>query len=465
MFDITNKDYIIKLSTGRVINIYYRSNSGIYYRVLDKKNKWQEPMLAIKTLSTDFDVCIDATDNIHIIAKDRPGNVVHLLFNNGNWDTGTVIKNRGINIELNNLSIICNNEEVYFFYIMKQPNKCLLSYQIHRGTGNMSEPNVIDYVEEGKVPFYVIKDEKKNIYVFYKHSDNRYNRIGYKKYSTLTDKWDNFYPIATNSGGLNLISGVVCGDDLIQVCWERVSEQNYELMYSKGQPELQSWSEETVINTAAAPFSGASILVNNDRVLVYYINGKDITYLISYDNGITWSQPEPYYFSNNKPFYCISFKTNIPDEYPNTYFRFVPGDYANGYRLALLNDSTVMNGGKMENNLKSIMVDTFKTISDNIDELKQSMVKLNEKIEELDNRANKQGWGKKTRGEDMEKAEEQETGETSEDVEELDGKDEETGKNAIESNNDKRDKPVMSGTGFKNITFDYLKNLQKGKQG
>lgn len=515
MYDINRKHYIIKQSSGKVLNIFHKENSGIFLSTLNNKNLWTDAVLLMKDALPDFSACIDTSDNIHILCQDNHGNIMHMFSTGSSWDTKPVLNSRNPSPYDTHPEILCVDNTIYFFFIVEYSGKKILAFQGQNSLKAVSSPRVIDYIERDNTSYNVLKDMDNDLYIFYRFSNRKYNQIGYKSYISSKDRWREFQPITRYTGDSEVLSTAVDHKNNLHACWQKVSPKNYELMYSRKHCNSEKWDMEKTLSVSSDSFSSCSFISLEDRIIAYWIKNDDIVYCISENNGDTWSKPETYQFSSTRPLCCINYKTNVPDEYRYTYFNELPGNISDGYKLAFINESVSGPENTDTNDFHTMIVNTLDVLSRNVGEIKQSIKDLSEKFEVL-NAKQKQitietdKWDIKSSMVDSDlakikneletlkrivKAGEikgdregkkdtedaavksvkkvEEVGDVNDVKEDLEGKElkeikenkgileGETAKADVTDFNGQQNRPIMPGTGFKSITPEYLWSFHK----
>ncbi|MCX7922807.1 MAG: hypothetical protein N3B21_12480 [Clostridia bacterium] len=460
MFDVNDRQYIVKLSSGKITNIFYKDGAGAYLRSLDKGDTWLTPVHITKDIMPNFDVCVDSTDNIHILYQNTKGNIGYLLNNNGSWSVKSVLKSKNSSIYNKYLTIIHNGQTIILFYVLKYSGRNLLAYQIMDSQQDISEPKVIDYITDSKTPYIVLEDKKGETYIFYRYLDVKYDCIGCKKYIPSRRQWSDFTPITEYDGESEVLGAGVDSNNNIYICWQKILQSRYELMYSVRYWGNEHWEKEKTLTSSPRAFSNCSIAIVNSKIVLYWVEGDDIYYFVSNDKGRTWSKQDKYTSFDGKPLHCISYKSNIADERENWHVEKLPGNLVGSCNLAFINETKEKKQEENTDDLRALLVSALNSLTESVDQIKQSMRETTEKLEALDDKQ-KQIEGEilklSARADTVDseppniKAEENLTKE--EEINNNENKDDTTG---IED-----DIPVMPGVGFRGITTDYLRKLQR----
>lgn len=476
MFKIDDKQYIFKQSTGKILNLYYKENSGLSLSFLNRRNLWQEPEVIMKNALPGFSACMDTADNVHVLCQDRSGNIVYLLYTNDLWSEKTILQSKKPTPYNKYLHVTCTGRTVYFFYILEYAENRLLSYQMLKESSNPSDPRVLDYVGGKESPFKVLKGEDESLYVFYVNSDGSSSHIGYKKFSPSGNHWNEFNSMARvdREAECEVVSAVSDNRKNLYLCCQRMSDQKYQfVLYSRKQGAVD-WEEEKIMDISPYPYKNASLLSLKDRLVAYWIKDNNIYCRISSDAGETWREKTKYDFYENRPIHCFSYTSNAGGERDGIYTNELPGNFNDGYRLAFINDSSILQKEKPKTNesryeaaatpvtlpsdsemLRQIVGDLklqVKNLEKRLGGIEAEMEKLGVKTEIMEQAVTKVkselGVSKKPGEENVTAvAKEKNTAEIK--------------KNDAATIRSNTGKPVMPGAGFKSITPEYLKSLKK----
>lgn len=380
MYDIEKKQYILKLATGKIINIFYKEGSGIYISSLSKKNYWLEAIPLARDTSPYFSVDLDAQDNVYILFQDKHGNILRGRYNSENVSIKPVLNSKNPTSYNKHLHVICSGDKIYYFYTLEYSGNKLLSYQVQNGSGNLSTPKVIDYVSESVIPYRVVQDFKKDIYIFYKSNDTKAPAIGYKKYNPESDSWSDFENAVSVPSESSIIDVIMDSENNIYISWQKGNPQKYELLCSLKPSASDSWLPESTIASQQYNFYNSSLFVVNGLLACFWIRGNSIYYSSRTNVGTLWSKEEKYSFYENKPFYCTVYKSNTKENTRETIYNELPANFLGGYRIAFINDSNLKPGTPNQDEVRTILSDTLKSLGKNLDEVKQLVSDLKNRL-------------------------------------------------------------------------------------
>ena len=369
MYDSFNRQYVFKQSTGKVWNYYHDKVHGLCYSLFTRRNTWGDPASLQKNVSPPFFMDMDAADRFHILFQDSQGNIFYSLLDSENMKTTPVLSSKSVSSYNKHLNLIPLKNTVHFFYILRHNNAIILAHQTFKDNA-VGMPKVIDYAAETALPFSTAVDRSGGIYAFYHSSDGKYFQLGYKKYVPAQGVWGEFIPVTRHKGNIECTRVIVDGKNIMHACYQRTSENLYQLVYQQKIADKNLWTDEAVIHTSSYPFIDSSVLCVENGIIVYWVRDEVIYYSSSPDNGVTWSKPARYQFTAGRQLMCISYKSNLPQEVEKLFSVCIPGTFAGGLKTAFYQ-------GTSEDSVRSLSADEFKNMI--LDGLKQ----INISIEEL----------------------------------------------------------------------------------
>lgn len=388
MYDINRKHYIIKLSSGKIFNLFYKDGTGILLSVLSKRNQWTEPLVLLKNCHPDFSACVDETDNIHVLCQDNDGNLMHIYSNNNDWNIETILKSRNPTPYNKYLHMVFFQEVLIFFFVIEYGGRKILSYLV-KEKDKLSAPRVIDYVPYVNKPYHVILSPNNSLHVVYKFIERGSGQIGYKTYLKEEDTWGDFIPITNYKGDSILLSA---GSDIngsIHLLWQKDELQKYELMYSKYQPFSEKSYTEAPLFTAEYSFECSSVILIDEQVIVFWIKDNNIYYRISEDGGNTWGKAATYQLLGGKALYCIVYRSTYENELFTSYINELPGNYIGGYKLAFAGDYIFRQKIVSPEDFRYKLTSTLELLARNMEDTRNALENLKTKVLNLESRKNK----------------------------------------------------------------------------
>ena len=175
-------------SSNQQWHFFYYDNTGICYKK-KSAHRWSDYEILFKEGLGDFDVLVDAEDNIHLVCQDKLGSIIYLLYNDQQWHKYTILQSKSNHVYPKYFKIFSINNWINLLYIIRHKEKNLLVHQIL--DNNAAPPNVLDYVVSSAYPFSASMDDENNIHVYYQRNDKQAN-LGYQNYIWSKKSWGDF---------------------------------------------------------------------------------------------------------------------------------------------------------------------------------------------------------------------------------------------------------------------------------
>ncbi|MDP4092209.1 MAG: FHA domain-containing protein [Bacillota bacterium] len=384
MYNSNNQQFVFKQNSGKVWNFYYDEKLGLCCCTLTKRNVWSEPVSLQKNIYRYFYIDIDSEDTFHVLYQDKQGNIFYSHLTGGtSIKTIAVLSSKSVSSYNKYFTLIPMRDTIHLFYVLNHNNSLMLAHQLIIND-KVENPKVIDYVCNNSLPYTVNSDKAGNIYTFYQASDGKNYQIGYKKFLAPQKFWSEFTPITRNATNNEYPWTIIDSKSTIHICYQRYNDRQYELVYQQKVPDRNMWTNETVIHNSIHPFNEASIAYINEEIIIYWVRDDIIYYSSSSDYGITWSKPSRYNFSAGRQLVCIKYKTNSTFEIEKIISSHLPGSFINGFKIAFysgLAETDIYNLSADE--LRYMIVDSFKLLRSSIEELHDSDSELRESISRI----------------------------------------------------------------------------------
>lgn len=448
MYLIKKKQYIVKTSLGRLINIFYKPYAGLCAGGQNANGTWTLPEVILKNALPGFSVCLDGSDNLHMLCQDEKSNLLYMSCKNDSWSTQPVSGNISREVRDKYPQICILSGDIYFFYVIEALGKRTLFCQKY-GSGGLSAPKAVDYVGRLSKAYMVLNEADKYLHVFYMKPGEKRGTPGYRVLEAGREDWSGFTALNDRSdiSGEQLLSVSYDGHSNLHICMQRGDEHKFELVHLKTRQGGNDRSE-AVLASSPYPFMDSSILSLKDRLVVYWTREDRIFYCVSTDNGNTWSKPEKYNFSENEIIHWVRFLTNYADDGMNTVCADIPANISEGFRPAFINDlcNRKEAPAEMEQN-ESIMLSKLNAVSSSVGEILKRLQSMDERLDKLEVLLQQARARLDKAAEAAEHTDVDPSGSRAASR---------TGKDGIKSN-----QPIITGTGFSQITYEYLKNMDK----
>jgi len=380
MYSRYNRQYILKMSSGSIWNIYYNQRSELYASMLSGSNTWSSPVKITDNAHEAFCACIDEDDRITVLFQDMEGNMFRSVLEQDFADTMPVLKSRQKSLYDKQFQLIPLKGQVHVLFTVQHNDSRILSHQVLTDKSLPGTPAVIDYVPSGSSPFAAVVDRQKNIFVFYQLPMGNSFQMGYKKYVHSKGLWSEFTPVTAYNRGCEFPSAAVDGSGTIHLCYQRRPSRQFELVYQQKFPDKNLWTKELVIHSSAYSFENSSLMCIGSEIIVFWVRDGIIYYTVSKDGGSSWKKPSKYDFPAGRQLMCVAYRTNEPYEKNRVYINDIPGTYLNGIRLAFYQAVGKGIASASEDELKIIITEKLSILENSIDQLIQTGERLNEEV-------------------------------------------------------------------------------------
>lgn len=466
MFDINRKTYIFEKACGKVFKIAFNKNMEIRISTLSNnelwfesatsslnflENCWINESLVYKDVHPRFGACMDFEDAIHILCQNNAKSVIHVHLNK-NMEVHSSVINCGYGNTTQDRypEAFIAGGKVVLLYLNGPPYHSQIILRTLDHDRSVSPPEFLDNIAYGKTPYTLSIDTLKCPYLFYKKKIDSDYVFGYKKYLEGTDSWTDFYTLCNCASESDILSAAIDYLGNIYLIWQMRIGQMVDMICTVKSSDNKVWNSKITCSSAYT-FYNSSILAIESHLIIYWVNNNCITYYISIDHGHTWTSQYTYDFHDTSPLYCISYKSNSRWKYTDNCINSLPGKIEKDFRLAFLNDFSARPENMVIEEIRSVIchlikqqshdMELLKQQSNAIEAIKQFMNSIDKRIDDVNGKLNsfKEKFYKEVEKKKACKKKAQ--------------SDDDTEKDANTS--------LIPGTGFSNITEEYLKSMRK----
>lgn len=388
MYDLENKHYIFKKTSGNSWHIFYSERYGLCYRIHEDKNRgWSTPEVLASDVFPDFDADMDRKNNIHIVYQDTKGNINYIHYDGNSQKSLCILKSKNPYTYRKFLSVIPRETGADILFVVRHNDKCILSHQFVT-IDNPSNPKVIDYVMDNEVPYSFTRSNDGTITIFYQMSDGRYLQLGTKRLYPSTMQWGEFTPVTRFNGNCGYPKPITDIKDTMHLCYQRQQNGLFELIYQNKLTDKNIWSPETIIHSSVYPFKRSSLIYLNNRIIIFWIRNSTIFYSYSNVSENNWSKPQRYSLGAIRDIECAKYLSNTIYEQNNIIASEIPASFTRSYKLAFYEDVRTPNEYTPASQIKDLIVESLNTLKNNVDDLKKSITLLDEKLLSLESEKN-----------------------------------------------------------------------------
>lgn len=309
MIGSDNRQFLFKLSSGKLVN-FYHNNNKILYRSKTGDRNWTNPAVLADNSYSSFYVLLDRDDSLHIISQDLVGNVNYHKFQDNKATRIPLLKSTSTNVYERHMSIILNNTIPIFVYTIQNNNGTSLVYQYFKNRQPV-KPLVIDLVPENKIPYTITSLD--NPYIIYPVLSGNYVQIGYR-HILENYRLGELKIISNAAGNCEAPKCIDLPDKSLHIIYNYKTTTGTQIIYQNKQRGENSFSRAKQIYSTNQTFTHSSLLYSNDTLYIYWLRNGQIYYVFSNDGGNNFSSIRHASVSGVPRLYRASYSSNIDIE-------------------------------------------------------------------------------------------------------------------------------------------------------
>ena len=372
MYNPIKKQSIIRLSEGKLYNIFISNKKHLVYCTLESNSKiWSKSIALDSNEYTEFSSFIDKKDLIHIIAITHSGALNYFMLCDDKLEKHTMLESKTDTSICSHLSLYSFDNIVVCLYCVDFNGKRILSYQMINN-GQIKNPGAIDYIYNNG-DYSSACDKNNNIYVFYP-SDEKNTAIVYRKYIFSKMTWSKKIVVSDNE------SNYICPktsiyNDTINLCYLKPQVDSSNIIYQYYNHNNSKWSEPRIIYPNSKIKNSFSLASIGNCLYVFWVYDEKI-FSICNKEGIEWSTPGIYDFKYDK-MTCIYYQSNNIDDKDISLINEIPASFNNGVYLAFCEfkdtiKKTPQNSSLSQDkhkDIKAVLLDGFSECGKNINDI------------------------------------------------------------------------------------------------
>ena len=468
MFEVNNKQYILNLSTGRKIYLYYSQGSGILMRWQAEDGKWQEPVPAARNGIGGFSACLGRSDDIHVLYQDYSGNIIYMYYSGGAWYRKPVLRSRNREAGEKQLHITCCGSGIYGFYMIENMGKSFLSFQELKNSDYPGLPNTIDPIY-GASAYKVLSDGTGTLYIFYTTTKEGKSVSGFRSYEAGASKCSSFRAFPFPLSEMTVVSAAAGQSGNVHISLQNNETEEYSLVHYRGLLGADNWNGGTIATSDEA-LNNSEIYVDESTVRVFWTDKKEFFCRKSADSGVNWDAVEKLEGFDEKNISCFCYLQNTGKAIQGVRSAVVPGYFGDAPKLAFIGSPAETSAENDEaGSLRKAISETLKLFSGNINDLRAAVKELSKKLDGLE-QANRQLELDISKCGIKDKFLENDITKIRTEVDQLksrfasygNARQDSPGEPDVPGNTDiPGNMPLMPGTGFNTVTAEFLKGLKK----
>ncbi len=348
----TNNQYIFKLSSGEILNLFLDFSNNICVSYLKNKLVWSLPKIIIENVAPPFCACISSEDVIHIFSPLSNGNLRHTIYTHEKVYSTPILFSRNNPIVCNGINCCYINDTIHLVYSLRYGDKYILTYQ-SIVKEEISSPEALGHSDKEAPCVNISSDSSHNLHVLFINSLKNPEHIQISSNNQKTripifESNDRTQPIS-------FMDFVIDINDIFHLCLLA----NNSLIYIKKSSVEQNWGNSIKISNVEDDKNTSSHLtLKTNKILINWFSNNKPVYSASNNDGLSWSSPAPInlkkqatynneYYPNNLynrtpyfPYLLIHYRSNSNDK-ASFISNTVPGILYNDFKLAFYDDEAV----------------------------------------------------------------------------------------------------------------------------
>lgn len=317
----SSQHFLVKTKAGDLLDIF-AGNSSVIYRIYRPGHK--SPLAAqalIEDLVFDYDVKIDANDNIHMVCITRGGELKYYVGQLGKaWNSTQLAAMDMKSRHYRYLSLLVVGGKVHLFWLSASPLNSFIWSILHSfWNGREWREQQVGEIIAGKyVPPYVVDtDSQENLHLLYScAAGGKQYEAFYKRFNSNFDLWSHTERLSVQENAQSLFALVDRYDTLHILCSGPIGRENKNQVSYRSKKNLTRlsglWEPAKALSKSAEGNSQPFLLYNENSLIALWKEKNQYVSLRSEDHGTTWLRPEPINFPGKGVF--MSYCSNYPTE-------------------------------------------------------------------------------------------------------------------------------------------------------
>ncbi|KJS00162.1 MAG: hypothetical protein VR68_07540 [Peptococcaceae bacterium BRH_c4a] len=316
-----SQHFLVKTKAGDLLDIY-AGNSSVIYKIY--RPGYKSPLAAqalIDDLIFDYDVKIDAHDNIHLVCITRGGELKYYVGQLGKvWNSTHLASLDMKSRHYRYLSLLVAGGKVHLFWLTASPMNSFIWSILHSfWNGREWREQQAGEIIAGKYvpPYAVDTDSQENLHLLYScATGNKQYEAFYKRFNSDFDLWSHTERLPVQENAQSLFSLVDRYDNLHLLCSGPVGRENKNQISYRSRKNLTKlsglWEPAKALSRSADGNIQPFLLCNENSLIALWKEKNQFISLRSEDHGTAWLRPEPINFPGKGVF--MSYCSNYPPE-------------------------------------------------------------------------------------------------------------------------------------------------------
>lgn len=283
---LNQKSYIITDSKGNINYLYWEN--GDINCIIYKLNKKPVKRVISENSNIEFDVTIDSSDTIYILAQHYDGNLKLYYYENESW-TENVLAEK-INYKILNLNLITIENNLHFLYCVNTKENTYKIYH-HYLSHNQWITNELGSITTKLVlnNFSLIKKDKDIILTYYDLKGNS-EQIYIRTFNIGEGKWSKEIKLTNSLNDKLYLDSLIDEKGNFHICYSEYINGNFEIIYKKF--DIDNMKEISSFNLSNPSNCSYPTIINyKEKLWICWIEYNHLVSCFSDDLGNSWSNP------------------------------------------------------------------------------------------------------------------------------------------------------------------------------
>lgn len=342
MFSEQNKFYVFRQGEGKIPVISYQNDHTLQMGITDRTSFIKNVSLAVKGVGVSFSCDMDDHGIIHSVFQDNIGTIYYQTLPSSYAIPMPILTSRDPTPQNKYLQIICCDNKLCLFYVLKHGERYLLACQVISGQ-SVKNPIAVDYISQdnyGLRPYTVLHDDIGNFKLIYTRKTKIDETIICRNFITSN---------MTISPPEEI--EIDCVDKLLYPRGIRLKDGRSLICHTAYDGKMSypilslyngEWQTIKILNEKTNSFGPFYPLLNDGTLIIYSVNEKNVIYYskilseISFNKIDNWTYKYTSLSQNSQPV-AIVYKSLHPDEKKLEFSEMLPGYLIGGLKLFFYN--------------------------------------------------------------------------------------------------------------------------------
>lgn len=307
-------EYLISTNNDELYNFFIDDKQRLNF-LYSKNRKWlsQETISSFSVIS--FDIEIDSSDTLHLIAVGSDNTIKYFNIYNCQVNKSIVLQDKNSDNNILYPKILLRDSFIdFFFYQQTGISSCQLKHILFQEDIKTTEV-VADSSFNKYINNYKIFKTKDMVHLLYMDLENNVEEIFYKSFSSEDNQWSPGQQLTTSGIRKLYLNGLIDNENSLHFVWSNYTEDNLTIYHGKGNlSDLKP--KEVKLNQLSQPLNSSFPypLLYNNRLMVIWYQYNNLVLSTSLDMGDSWGNEITISESKGKPFKRYRYKSTKINE-------------------------------------------------------------------------------------------------------------------------------------------------------